>query len=29
MRVSAALGIEGYKQSQLPPIMFYITEKWS
>lgn len=29
MGVSAALGIEGYEQFQLPPIMFYIAEKRS
>lgn len=29
MGISAALGIEGYKQSQLPSIRFYITEKQS
>lgn len=27
MGVSAALGIEGYKQFQLPPIIFYIAGK--
>lgn len=27
MGVSAALGIEGYKQFQLPPIIFYIARK--